>query len=147
MSVDTDNFLRRWARRKREAAKTLPAAAPEAPVSELPPIEKLDFESDFSAFLRAKVDEGVRRAALKRLFSDPRFNVMDGLDIYIDDYSREDPIPNGLLAQLEHARSTLFGPQREERQHAQEGTPSPQTSSNAPPEKDRETSHASKSEV
>jgi hypothetical protein len=59
--------------------------------------------------MSAKVDEGIRRAALKKLFSDPRFNVMDGLDVYIDDYTREDPIPTGMLAQLQHARSTLFG--------------------------------------
>ena len=64
--------------------------------------------------MHAKVDERVRRMALKKLFSDPRFNVMDGLDVYIDDYSKEDPIPPGMLAQLQHARSTLFGPQTEE---------------------------------
>jgi hypothetical protein len=143
--MDAENFLRRWARRKHEAAKT-PAAAAEAPLDELPPVEALDFESDFGAFLRAKVDERVRRAALKKLFSDPRFNVTDGLDIYIDDYSKEDPIPPGLLAQLEHARGTLFGRQPEERGLAQTGTQPPKLLSNAPPEKDCETNHASNSE-
>jgi hypothetical protein len=59
--------------------------------------------------MQAKVEEGVKRAALKKLFSDPRFNVMDGLDTYIDDYSKDDPIPQAMLAQLEHAKSTLFG--------------------------------------
>ena len=90
--------------------------------------------------------ERVRRAALKKLFSDARFNVMDGLDIYIDDYSKEDPIPPALLAQLEHVRGTLFGPQPEERGPAQTGTRPPNLLSNAPPEKDCEANHASESE-
>ena len=30
---------------------------------------------------------------MKKLFSDPHFNVMDGLDTYIDDYGKPDPIP------------------------------------------------------
>jgi hypothetical protein len=116
MSNDEGNFLQRWSRRKRDAATAVPATLPLArhPPIELPPIENLSFESDFQAFMRAKVDERVRRAALKKLFSDPRFNVMDGLDVYIDDYSKEDPIPPGMLAQLQHARTTLFGPQTEQ---------------------------------
>jgi len=62
-------------------------------------------------FMQQKVEDGVKRAALKKLFSDPRFNVMDGLDVYIDDYSIDDPIPEAMLAQLEHAKSTLSGGQ------------------------------------
>ena len=104
MSSDEHDFLRRWSRLKRQrpAASVAPA--------ELPALEALTFESDFGAFMRAKVDEGVKRAALKKLFSDPRFNVMDGLDTYIDDYSKEDPIPAAMLAGLQHARHALFGP-------------------------------------
>ena len=30
---------------------------------------------------------------MKKLFSDPHFNVMDGLDTYIDDYGKPDPLP------------------------------------------------------
>lgn len=107
MSQDTGDFLRRWSRRKHESrAAVAPAPAGEAPG--LPPVESLQFESDFKAFMHEKVDEAVKRAALRKLFSDPRFNVMDGLDIYIDDYSVEDPIPAAMLAGLEHARATLF---------------------------------------
>jgi len=112
MSRGHESFLSRWARRKRASATlapVTPAAAQPAP--DLPPLESLSYESDFGAFVRAKVDQGIKRAALKKLFSDPRFNVMDGLDVYIDDYSVENPIPPGMLAELQHARSTLFGPQ------------------------------------
>jgi hypothetical protein len=50
--------------------------------------------------MQADVDPGVRRAALKKLFADPRFNVMDGLDTYIDDYSKPDPLPEGWLEKM-----------------------------------------------
>jgi len=49
----------------------------------------------------------VRRAALKKLFSDPRFNVMDGLDVYVDDYSKSEPIPPAMLAGLRQAQKIL----------------------------------------
>ena len=117
MSRD-ENVLRRWSRLKRAvSAKPEVTAKTDVPVApaELPPLDGLSFESDFRVFMRAKVDEGIRRAALKKLFSDPRFNVMDGLDVYIDDYTKEDPIPPGLLAQLQHARTTLFGAHPEEK--------------------------------
>src|SRR5205807_492932 len=41
-----------------------------------------------------------KRAALKQLFRDPRFNIMDGLDTYIDDYTKADPIPPDIVADL-----------------------------------------------
>jgi hypothetical protein len=81
---------------------------------ELPSLDGLSFESEFRAFMRGKVDEGIRRAALRKFFSTPCFNVMDGLGVYIDDYSKEAPIPPGMLAQLQHARTTLFGAQPEQ---------------------------------
>jgi hypothetical protein len=114
MAQDRGDFLRRWSRRKQDAAAQAAAETPAS--SELPPLpspDSLTFESDFKAFMQAKVEEGVKRAALKKLFSDPRFNVMDGLDTYIDDYSKDDPIPQAMLAQLEHAKSTLFGREEE----------------------------------
>jgi hypothetical protein len=115
MRRDEETFASRWSRLKRASARSAPAApaAPASPPPALPPPESLGFDSDFTAFMHAKVDEGVRRAALRRLFSDPRFNVMDGLDIYIGDYSAEDPIPAAMLAGLEHARRALFPAQPE----------------------------------
>lgn len=92
--------LSRWSRRKLEAgaeARPVPAAPTAAA---LPSLDSLGFDSDFTAFLRPEVDETLRRAALKRLFRDPRFNVMDGLDTYIGDYTGSDPIEPGVLADL-----------------------------------------------
>ena len=106
-------FLSRWARKKEEAreAPSQPPARPEidpkAPAPELPPIEKLTVESDYRPFFHPKVGEDVRRSALKKLFSDPRFNVMDGLDVYIDDYSKSEPIPPEMLAGMKTAQDIL----------------------------------------
>ncbi len=60
----------------------------------------------FSACKR-RVDDALKRAALKTLLRDPRFNVMDGLDIYIDDYTRDDPIPESVLRRMAHAQQFL----------------------------------------
>jgi len=56
--------------------------------------------ADFSRFVTPDVTPEVRNAALKKLFADPHYNVMDGLDIYIDDYGRPDPLPAGMLRQM-----------------------------------------------
>src|SRR5262249_18324773 len=71
----------------------------------LPPVESLTPESDFTPFMSAEVDAGLRRMALKTLFSDPRFNVMDRLDVYIDDYSQPDPVPEGWLEEVRQVAS------------------------------------------
>ena len=93
-----------------DAGRKPPPRQPQDAAS-LPPVESLTIDSDFSAFLDPKVDEGVKLQALKKLFSDPRFNVMDGLDIYIDDYSIADPLAPDLARQLAHARY-IFDPPR-----------------------------------
>lgn len=86
------------------------AATPDEAAAALPPVETLTFESDFTAFLRPGVDDGMRCAALRKLLRDPRFNVMDGLDVYIDDYSQPSPMSPALARTLVQARRALdFG--------------------------------------
>jgi hypothetical protein len=61
----------------------------------LPTLEEaqaLGLNSDFKSFAARGVDPVVRNLAMKKLFTDPHFNVMDRLDIYIDDYSLPDPL-------------------------------------------------------
>lgn len=106
-----EQFLSRWSRRK-QAMREAPPAAPSLPAPAeapppLPPLESLGRDSDYSGFLHPKVDDRLRRAALKKLFSDPHFNVMDGLDVYIDDYSKDDPIPEAMMKELRHAQDIL----------------------------------------
>jgi hypothetical protein len=75
----------------------------------LPPVESLTFESDFRAFLQPHVAEDLKREALKKLLHDPRFNVMDGLDVYIDDYSIPSPLEPAVARALVSARY-IFDP-------------------------------------
>jgi hypothetical protein len=89
------------------AADPGPGAAPAAAPPTLEEARSLTPEADFSRFVARDVDPQVRNTALKALFRDPRFNVMDGLDIYIDDYSVPDPLPAGMLRRM--AQSAALG--------------------------------------
>jgi len=104
-------FISRWSRRKEEAREAPPPAQQQpdlkSPAPDLPPIESLTPDSDYRAFFQPKVNDDVRRAALKKLFGDPHFNVMDGLDVYIDDYSKSEPIPPAMLAGMKTAQDIL----------------------------------------
>ena len=84
-----------------------PANAPPAqPVPEKPPaltlddVAQLTREADFSPFVGRQVPAEVRNAAMKKLFTDPHYNVMDGLDIYIDDYSKPSPLSAAEMAKM-----------------------------------------------
>ena len=127
-----ETFLGRWSRVKAQTRET-PAEAPPAPPAppaaaeaapDLPPVEELTMESDFSGFFHPKVDEDVRRSALRKLFSDPHFNVMDGLDVYIDDYSKNEPIPAAMLAGLKQAQRIMeWASETEEQAQARRSRP------------------------
>ena len=57
-------------------------------LEDLPDIETLDKDSDFTPFLNVNVPDQLRRLALKKLWaSDPVFASLDGLNDYDDDYS------------------------------------------------------------
>jgi hypothetical protein len=130
----SDGFLGRWSRRKHEARSGQPEAEPLAapnaaalpenperlPAAEQPPAapptladaQALTPQSDFAPFVARTVAPAVRNAAMKQLFRDPHFNVMDGLDTYIDDYSGADPLPLATLRKMASAKFVgLVGPQ------------------------------------
>jgi len=77
-----------------------PPSSQPVPLPTLDDVAKLTRSSDFSPYVARDVDAAVRNAAMKKLFSDPHFNVMDGLDTYIDDYGKPDPIPLSMLRQM-----------------------------------------------
>jgi hypothetical protein len=132
MSVsDDDSFFSRWSRRKAQvrsgepvvepvspapaAVAPVPAAVPLAPEppeaeAQVPPpptledAQALTPASDFSRFVAKGVSPEVRNAAVKKLFADPHFNVMDGLDIYIDDYSKPSPLSAADMAKMVSAQ-------------------------------------------
>lgn len=128
-----DSFFSRWSRRKvqERAGVAVPAEAPvtvakapaappvDASVAPAPPAvaaepapppptledtQALTPASDFSRFVAKGVSPEVRNAAVKKLFADPHFNVMDGLDIYIDDYSKPSPLSASDMAQMVSAQ-------------------------------------------
>jgi hypothetical protein len=74
-----------------------PSAPPPLTMSD---VAALTRESDYSRFMVQGVQPNVKNAALSKLFTDPHFNVMDGLDTYIDDYSKPDPLPEGMLRKM-----------------------------------------------
>ena len=84
--------------------KTAVAEKPEAPLPTMADVHELTAESDFSPFVAKNVSPEVRNSAMKKLFTDPHYNVMDRLDIYIDDYSKPDPIPESMLRQMVSAK-------------------------------------------
>ena len=129
MSENEGGFFSRWSQRKQavklglaEEEKTQPKnlepvqskAAPLATLHQdatdnkaepvklptLADVEQLTPQSDFSSFMSQGVTPEVRNAAMKKLFTDPHYNVMDGLDIYIGDYNTPDPMPAGMLAKM-----------------------------------------------
>jgi hypothetical protein len=67
--------------------------------------EQLTPESDFTGFMARGVAPDVKNAAMKKLFTDPHFNVMDRMDVYIDDYSQPDPLPLAILRQMTSAKT------------------------------------------
>ena len=87
---------------------------------ELPPpptmqdVHALTPQSDFKPFMRADVLPGVKNAAMKQLFKDPHFNVMDMMDIYVDDYSKPDPLPPEMLRKMAVTQFLGFWKEEEE---------------------------------
>jgi len=116
MAQNDEKFLARWSRLKREEAKPVPEKKEEeAPPPALPPVDQLTPESDFSGFMHPKVEDALRRVALKKLFSDPHFNIPDPYEAYSGDWTVGEPISEEMLATLNQARTLLF-PEDEKKQ-------------------------------
>lgn len=122
-----ESFLSRWSQRKAMAregialpdepktpepteAETTESAPPAAAAdtdeaaepAELPPLESLDENSDYSAFLGEEVSPDLRQKALRQLFRSPKFNVRDGLDDYDLDFSNPEPLGNIVTAEMRY---------------------------------------------
>ncbi|MGH6892124.1 MAG: DUF3306 domain-containing protein [Dongiaceae bacterium] len=147
MAKGSESFLRRWARLKAERAKEekpriAPASVPEpaattgsepqpASPEELPSIDSLTKDSDFTAFLKAGVPEALRRLALRKLWrSDPVFANLDGLVEYGEDFGAPFRKP-GPVATLFRLGRGMPGPSESEATEA-EGVARPGTVAPAP---------------
>lgn len=120
MAADNEDegFLTRWSRLKgagstppekaagadpadREIVAEAPAVSEDrkekVDIADLPSIESLSGESDFSGFLREGVPEGLRRQALRKLWvSDPVIAAPDVFDVYNLDYFNMPSFPEGV---------------------------------------------------
>ena len=129
--LDAEGPLRRWSRRRREVAREEQAAAEarragtpqgspdvrdsgdgasgpaveEAEVltdEDMPPLDSLGEDSDYSGFLSPGVTEGLRRRALRKLFTSAVFNVPDGLDDYDDDFTSFQALGDIVTSDMKH---------------------------------------------
>ena len=106
------------------------AAAPQPVPPTMDDVATLTRESDFRRFVAPGVDGDVKNAALKKLFTDPHFNAMDGLDIYIDDYSKPDPLPLSSVRKM--AQAAFLGLIEAEPPAAPDATKTPTPTAQAP---------------
>jgi len=120
VDTESEDFINRWARRKAEATarageeteSAVPATVEESAPDEVPPtsepltdadmpaIETLGEDADVSGFLSPGVSDDLRRAALRKLFHGPKFNICDGLDDYCGDYTKFEPLGDIITADM-----------------------------------------------
>ncbi len=127
MTMDSkESVLSRWSRRKLEAdmsesadennlvepgIEANEAVVPDAVEAEskpgltdadMPDIESLDENSDFSAFMSEGVSDELRNLALRKLFKAPLFNIRDGLDEYDEDYTSFEKLGDIITSDMKH---------------------------------------------
>ncbi len=138
-----ESRLHRWSRQKAEASEQQDQAEAEQPDPipstddgsnaigdhendqtaetkpvELPPIESLGDESDYSMFMTDEVEESIRKLALRKLFKAPFFNIRDGLNDYDEDFTTfaelGDIVTSDMKFHAERKKAELEQKQREE---------------------------------
>lgn len=117
---DETSFLTRWSQRKAEqksqpqsAAEIIDEPGEEIAISaepeqdepvltdeDMPTVESLNENSDFSQFFSAGVSEQLRDRALRKLFNLPEFGIRDGLNDYDEDFSKMPALAEAVVAQL-----------------------------------------------
>ncbi len=118
-----ESALSRWSRRKLEARQAeVKAPAPVEPDTaqdalpadeaddrqplltdaDMPDIDSLTEESDFSPFMSAGVSDELRNLALRKLFGAPVFNIRDGLDEYDDDFTQFEKLGSIITSDMKH---------------------------------------------
>lgn len=108
-----EEFLARWSQRKLQAGSEEAASQLEQPVplsqeaaealptdADMPLLDSLTPESDYTGFLSPRVSAELRRAALRKLFQYAEFNLRDGLDDYDDDFTSFAKLGNIVTAEM-----------------------------------------------
>ena len=141
-----EDFLERWSRRKLEtqhdspdvAAGELREANSPAPLADepeqvltdadMPPIESLGEDSDYAPFLSPGVSDDLRQQAMRKLFTQPEFNVTDGLNDYDEDYTQFAGLGKIITHEMKRVLQRELDPDNE----AADATDEQITSSNEP---------------
>jgi hypothetical protein len=132
MTADNEGLLSRWSRRKLQSrevneqedeqlkqgqeqsldepenldAENQPAAEEESePVltdADMPDIDTLHEDSDFTPFMSPGVSDRLRNLALNKMFHAPVFNIRDGLDEYDEDYTSFEALGDIVTCDMKH---------------------------------------------
>ncbi|MCG6871799.1 MAG: DUF3306 domain-containing protein [Gammaproteobacteria bacterium] len=113
-----EGVLQRWARRKSESQLEAEPAPPAEPLTaepsaelpgepdktdaDMPPIESIHEDSDVSDFFSPGVSDKLRQSALKKLFRSAKFNIVDGLDDYDDDFTTYEALGDIITSDMRH---------------------------------------------
>lgn len=124
--LEEEGFFRRWSSRKRRARRGEAEESVPAPPSEkakpdqvgestesdepervltdadMPAIESLNEDSDYSPFMSPGVSDALRKLALRKMFLSSKYNFTDGLDDYADDFTKFAPLGNIVTADMRH---------------------------------------------
>lgn len=81
-----------------------PDAPPERALTDadMPALEALGEDDDYSGFLSPGVSEPLRLKALRKLFTSAKFNVTDGLDDYAEDFTKFEPLGDIITSDMRH---------------------------------------------
>ena len=114
---ESRSFYARWSRRKLESKTDLDIveesvsseqnadeepAVPALTDANMPALETLHDDSDYSGFLSPEVSDKLREVALRKLFHGKAFNIVDGLDDYDDDFITALPLGDIVTADMRH---------------------------------------------
>jgi len=132
MVLEKESFTSRWSRRKQQVAEEAEIAVADVAVEEniivekdiideetlaeqkleklnaltdedMPDIETLNEDSDFSGFMSTGVSETLRKMALQKLFHGKTYNIRDGLDEYDGDYTSFEKLdPSVITCDMKH---------------------------------------------
>lgn len=111
-----EDLLKRWSRLKQQEVQDAADAASqlaenpdteESPLEpqaladdDMPDLDSMDEDSDYSAFLSPKVSDQLRARALRQLFRLPALGVRDGLDDYDDDFTQMPKLGNAVTHEM-----------------------------------------------
>lgn len=90
-----------------------PVPDPELPLPTEADLLAVRQGGDIKSFMVDKVSAELKNKAFKALFSRPEFNVMDGLDIYIDDYNKFTPLSKEDIGKMTLSKQLLSRPDLE----------------------------------